>query len=219
MNIYTNYNKCYYNIKCYNNKCYINKCKNNNTKLINNNYYCKNHSILFFNKYIIKIQKIYRAYKSRKILKNIYYKLPQDIQKQILFYINESLYQKKYNRTIRNIINKRTYNIILYFKIKNILTIDLINSVYYLNNKYRSILFFNDIKCLYVYSEELITTLNNYNIYYLSNQEDIILESNNFIINLNYSKLEDIINTIITIYNFRNNYNREINIIKNIDIY
>lgn len=201
------------------NKCCNLKCKNKNILFIKNNYYCKNHIVLNFNKFIIKIQKMYKGYKTRKTLKNIYYKLPQDIQTHILYFINKSIYQKKYNKTIRNIINKKNYDIILHPKIQNKLNINLIKNIYYLTNKYRSILFLNDIKCLYVYGEEIINILHNYVVQLFTDENNFLLESNNIIIDIKDSSVNDIIDTITIIYNFRTNYNKEINIIKNNYIY
>lgn len=194
--------------------CCVLKCKNKKIFFIKNNYYCKNHCTFIFNKNIIKIQKIYRGYYIRKKLKKIYYKLPEDLQKKILFFVNENIYIKKYNNVIRKIINKKTYNIILHFKLKNKLTVDFINKVYYLNNKYRNILYFNTLKCLYVYGDEIIYILHNYIINQFTN-EDTILESNNIIIDLNNTEIKDIIDTITIIHNFRFNFNKESNIIKN----
>jgi hypothetical protein len=197
--------------------CCIIKCKNKNILKINDKYYCKNHSIFFFNKHIIKIQKIFRAYYIKKKLKNIFYKLPEDIQKKILFFVNENIYIKRYNNIIRKIINKKTYNIILHFKLKNKLTIDNIKNIYYLNNKYRNILFLNSIKCLYVYGEEIIYILNNYIFNQFTDDDNLIIESNNIIIDLNYTttNINEIVDTINIIHNFRCNYNKELNIIKN----
>jgi len=46
--------------------------------------FCINHSKLLFNCYINTIQKIYRGYKTRKYLKNIFNRLPRDLQIYIL---------------------------------------------------------------------------------------------------------------------------------------
>lgn len=195
--------------------CCVNKCKNKNILLLKNKYYCKNHSKLFYNKFIIKIQKLFRGYYIRKKIKKIFIKLPNDLQEKILFFVNENLYIKKYNKTIRNIINKKTYNIIFHYQLKNKLTINFIKNIYYLNNKYRNILFLNDVKCLYVYGEIIIDLLHNYVIQQFTNDNPIILESNNFIIDYDNINMKEIIDTISTIHNFRLNYNRENNIIKN----
>ena len=54
------------------------------TFLLCKNLYCVNHARLHYNNIIVIIQKIYRGYKVRKILKNIYFKLPRDLQVHIL---------------------------------------------------------------------------------------------------------------------------------------
>lgn len=41
----------------------------------------------YHNKYAITIQSIYRGYKKRKYLNNIYNKLPDDLQNHILYFI------------------------------------------------------------------------------------------------------------------------------------
>ena len=74
-----------------NNYCIIKKCKKKEFITIKNNCYCKNHCLLNFNKYVIKIQKIFLGHKCRKKLKNIYYNLPIDIQKNILFFLNKTI--------------------------------------------------------------------------------------------------------------------------------
>ena len=197
------------------NICCVKKCKNKNVGLIKNNYFCKNHSIFFFNKTIIKIQKIYRGHFIRKKVKNIFLKLPDDIQKKILFFVNESIYVKRYYKKIRNIINKKTYNVVIYFKFKITISIFLIKHVYYLNNKYRAILFLNDIKCLYVFGEELLYSLNNFIVNQFIDNDEFILQSMNVNIDLTNATIKDIMETICIIYNYRLNYNKEFNIIKN----
>ena len=52
--------------------------------LLCKNLYCVNHSKLLFNHFIVLIQKLYRAYKVRRILNKIYFKLPRDLQIHIL---------------------------------------------------------------------------------------------------------------------------------------
>jgi hypothetical protein len=58
-------------------------------------------------KYAIIIQKYYRAYKNKKILNNIYLKLPDDLQRKIVFHIREEYYYNKYKKSIINIIDNR----------------------------------------------------------------------------------------------------------------
>lgn len=68
--------------------------------------YCNIHSNKVYNKYVIKIQSVYRAYHVRKKL-NIYYKLPRDLQRKILYYVNENIYNKRYNNSVANVIYNR----------------------------------------------------------------------------------------------------------------
>ena len=61
--------------------------------------------------YTTKIQSLWKSYKVRKILKNIYIKLPEEIQKKIIFFIRENFLIKKYHHNvIEKIIYKKTDN-------------------------------------------------------------------------------------------------------------
>ena len=71
---------------------------------------CINHSKLLFNNKINIIQKIYRGYKVRKYLKNIFNKLPRDLQIHILGFNNKSSKKDEINR-INNYLHKITYKI------------------------------------------------------------------------------------------------------------
>ena len=77
-----------------------------------NKLYCKNHSILLYNNNITNIQKIYRGYKIRKYLKNIFNKLPRDLQTHILEFNRKNI---KNNKT--KYVNKQLHNIT--YKINN----------------------------------------------------------------------------------------------------
>lgn len=68
--------------------------------------YCCIHSNKVYNKYVIKIQSVYRAYHVRKKLK-IFNKLPRDLQRNILYYVNENIYNKRYNKSVANVIYNR----------------------------------------------------------------------------------------------------------------
>ena len=73
-------------------------------------------------KYALTIQRYYKGYKIRKILNNIYKKLPCDIQKIIISHIREKYYYKKYINTIGNIVEKKIVskiNLIEYILHKN----------------------------------------------------------------------------------------------------
>jgi predicted small metal-binding protein len=59
------------------------------------------------NDYVIIIQKYYRAYKNKKVLNNIYLKLPDDLQRKIVFHMREEYNYNKYKKAIINIIDNR----------------------------------------------------------------------------------------------------------------
>lgn len=197
------------------NNCCVGNCRNNkNLFQLQNINYCKNHFLLKFYKYIIIIQKYYKSYRCRKKLNSLFYNLPNDVQKHILFYMNQEIYHKKYIKCLRNIVNKKSNNLLLFYKIKNKLNVNLINNIYYLNNKYMQIMYLNDLKCLYVYGEELITNLHKYFIDYIS---DNLIQTNNYnnhFIDLTNISINNILTTIACIHNFRLKYNRKFNIVK-----
>lgn len=195
------------------NKCRLYNCKKDFFLNIKNINYCKNHTILYFNKYILIIQKYFKGFLCRKKLKNLFYNLPDDIQKKVLYFINKSIYQKRYYNKIKNIIEKKIITIENESK-KSYTKLETISNLYYLINKYRIILEINNLKYLYVYGEELIHYLNNYVLNEL--QGNNISNSINLLYNLNMEneKIENIIYTISQIYEFTNNYNNEVNIIK-----
>lgn len=141
--IYNKNNKKHYRCK----NCYYKSIKYfdiKNTKLCWNHYnkYCKS--------YIINIQKIYRGYKCRKYINNIYKNLPCDIQNKIKFYINVDYKYNRYCKTIYKLLLKRfklyytlynKYNILSYIDNDYYLdfmndNFDSIDNVYYLYNKY-----------------------------------------------------------------------------------
>jgi hypothetical protein len=198
--------------------------------------YCCIHNDLVYNKYIIKIQSVYRSYNIRKKLKinsiikiqsvyrsyhirkklKIFNKLPRDLQRKILWYVNEDIYIKHYNNSIANIIYNKHKNFH-----KNVEYTEILNARY---NTY-----YFDFNKLYNYKNGLppnyelslndITLINFlyelYNIIKLTIKykscinRDILMKSNNisFFFNLN-----DIIiisssyNEFYNIISFINNY-------------
>ena len=133
------------------------RCKILNFNLqIGDNYYCPIHTSFLFKKYIIIIQKIYRGYKCRKKLKNIFYKLPRDIQEIVLDIINEPVYYKRYCLKINNIINNKCKNILHYRTNNDQIHIDSIKYTYYMYNKYNKIMDLNDMKFLYTLCDNFI---------------------------------------------------------------
>ena len=56
--------------------------------------YCYFHYKKMYLKKIIKIQKVYKGYYIRKKLK-IYYNLPRDLQRKIIWHINKDIYSRR----------------------------------------------------------------------------------------------------------------------------
>jgi hypothetical protein len=77
-------------------------CKN---KKCHDNF-CTIHYRLLYTDYAIMIQKIYKGYYIRKKLK-IYYNLPRDLQRKIIWHINSDLYLRYYNSSVSKIIYRR----------------------------------------------------------------------------------------------------------------
>ena len=165
-----------------------NKCKNNkNLYLYKNKYYCINHSKLFFNNYVIIIQKIYKGYRTRKKLKNLYYNLPSDIQNIIIYYINLPIYYRKYYNSLGKLIYNNTNKFVMYKHYNEKINIDYIIKSYKLYNKYNCILNINNLKILFTYAEEIKHILHN--IFYM--EINNISDFNNFMYTNN--DLENII--------------------------
>lgn len=100
--------------------CYI--CNKNKDPIfcLSGKLLCVNHSKILFNEKITIIQKIYRGYKMRRYLKNIFNRLPRDLQIHILdyniknnksIYINKNLYKICYK--INSFVNIRAHTITL----------------------------------------------------------------------------------------------------------
>lgn len=82
------------------------KCKKNFSFVCNTTKLCPIHAAIYANKYIVLIQKIYRAYHSRKYLQK-FKNMPRDIQCHILFYMREPHYIENYNKSLRKILSRR----------------------------------------------------------------------------------------------------------------
>jgi hypothetical protein len=157
--------------------------------------YCKKHYLYFFNKHALIIQKNYRKYITNKKLRNIFYKLPNDLQKYVLYFMNIDIYYKNYKKKINNIIIKRSAPYFFYkfynikFKLFNIA------EIYYLIFKYNKVINFNILKYFYTISFDIKNILIYINI---GNIEDIlfILDSTGENI-INYINFEGITYPII----------------------
>ena len=87
-------------------------CRNKFTCIIDNRRYCHIHAKILINKSaVITIQKSWRGYKSRKRMTHIYIKLPDELQRKIIFYMREGdLIKKHHHDIIYNILKKRMNN-------------------------------------------------------------------------------------------------------------
>lgn len=93
------------------------QCKNKNNRVCSkkqkklyiykNKHICSFHYIYNNNNDAILIQSYYRGYKQRKLLKNIYKKLPDDIQYKIINLVREEYNYKKYLKNIEKVLIKK----------------------------------------------------------------------------------------------------------------
>jgi hypothetical protein len=157
------------------------------TFLLCKNLYCTNHARLQYNNIIVTIQKIYRGYKVRKILTNIYFKLPRDLQVHILSFnsikINKTG-EKDYLKP-KNIIKEATIKISDFHNLSATkITLTEINDMlttlikyktyidikwfnyykYYFNNIYSILLLLSEVYDLPYTFAYLVSIINN-NIY------------------------------------------------------
>jgi len=62
---------------------------------------------MIYNCFVILIQKCYRGYKNRQKLNNLFKPLSRDLQCLILYYLKETYYIDKYNKSISNVLSCR----------------------------------------------------------------------------------------------------------------
>lgn len=152
--------------------------------LLCKNFYCSNHAKICYSPQIVIIQKIYRGYKVRRILNNIYFKLPRDLQAHILSFnaIKTNISNKKEYLEIANIIALATHKINDFHNLSaNKITLHEINNIleilikykayisnkwfnyykYYFNNIYSIILVLCEVHDLPYTFAHLISIINN----------------------------------------------------------
>jgi hypothetical protein len=152
--------------------------------LLCKNFYCSNHAKICYSPQIVIIQKIYRGYKVRRILNNIYFKLPRDLQAHILSFnaIKTNMSNKKDYLEIANIIALATHKINDFHNLSaNKITLHEINTIliilikykkyitskwfnyykYYFNNIYSIILVLCEVHDLPYTFVHLISIINN----------------------------------------------------------
>ena len=158
-------------------------CKNRQKVFLNINKIrtCNFHiKTLYINK-IIKIQKIYKGFRARKKLNNIYKNLPNDLQYLIKYFMNIHLYEKRKEDKIKIIINRNISSF-------NIEMINLFN--------------FNSIYLdQFLKYEDFI--LNNY--YKFSKYNNYINKD----IKTNFYKIDFIINNYVNHIKYFNDYNSD----------
>jgi hypothetical protein len=152
--------------------------------LLCKNFYCSNHAKIHYSQQIVIIQKIYRGRKVRRVLNNIYFKLPRDLQAHILSFnaietnkIKENDYLK-----IAAIISEATHKIsdfhnlsahkitlqelsnmlVILIKYKAYITSKWFNYYkYYFNNIYSIILVLCEVQDLPYTFAHLVSIINN----------------------------------------------------------
>lgn len=191
-------------------------CKNKSIIIIKQKNICLKHFNIYYKKYILLIQKVYKGYKCRKKIKTIFYDLPRDIQKIVLYYINLPIYYRRYYNKLQDII----YNKSNYLFTNNKFNINNIIKSYNLYNKYYIILNLNFLKYSYVLAKDILCQLNN-DLYYVINNYHITniihnyLFLDNNLINIdNEYDTNNIIDTIIILTKFIKIYEKKYNIIK-----
>lgn len=213
--VYCNKNKCKYT----NNKKRI--CKKECSIIVANKSYCSNHSKLLFNQSVTIIQKCFKGYRTRKKLKNLFYNLPDDLQKKIIYYINEPIYYKKYcmnlNSVIRNksikILNIRTNRILRNDTDK--LNINYITTCYKLFNKYSMILYLNELKYLYALSDEFLYIANHMLFTHFDIETiNYIIDNEIFeLIDLKNNNMDEYLNMIVVLNKYKTMYQTYYNIV------
>ena len=120
------------------------------------------------------IQKIYKGYRARKALNNIYKKLPDDIQSYIVHkYFREDFYNKKFNNNLSLVINEKICKQLtilngqmtnnrdnfLEFVLKNE---DIFTNVCYLINKYYDLIEFDYIYMMKILVQDFRYLIRSY---------------------------------------------------------
>ena len=82
------------------------RCRNSFSFICNKVRVCYVHASKTYLKYVLTIQKVYKAYHCRKYVR-LLARLPCDIQERILFYMREHLYNARRNQCIKKILCKK----------------------------------------------------------------------------------------------------------------
>lgn len=87
------------------------RCRNSFSFICNKTRVCTIHAYKTYLKYVLTIQKVYKAYRCRKYVR-LLARLPCDIQERILFYMREHLYNARRNQCIKKILCKKVDTLI-----------------------------------------------------------------------------------------------------------
>ena len=151
-------------IRC---RCKTNKnlvCKKKGIFEIQDKLYCSIHANKLFKFNIIKIQKVYRGYKIRKLLNKIYYNLPLDLQRKILFHVRENHLLKNYYKVIDKIIVNKLNNLFNY------------NVIFDIGNLYQNISSYEDILFNMLFDDSNSNRKNLVIILYLFNKYNLVIK-------------------------------------------
>jgi hypothetical protein len=151
-------------------------------------------------KYVLIIQKVYRGHKQRKLVKNIYSKLPCVIQEKILDYVRRDFYYTKYVNTLGSIVEKKLFIVKALIEC-NLHTINtcnavVMNSIY--TNLHTNSSIINDTIKLYIKYYELLK--NNYK-FDLTIMRHLFYSLSVALIKLHYSNYQEHYKLIYISYN------------------
>ena len=205
-----NCTRCQFKNLTNNNIC---KHKSKNVYYIFDKKSCLFHYNYYGKLYATNIQRIYRGYKCRKCLNNVYNRLPDDLQNIVKFYINQDLHYKKYLKKIWDIVLLKI--------------LDFIYRMALYTNRYNTFLFQLRGDALiefgnFIY-EERDNILYNFNLYFkyedvLNNKNikatntlpagSILVKNYSSVISHNLKKYKDLLNTSLYYYEqIINNHN------------
>lgn len=141
---------------------------------------CTLHLKIECNIYAIKIQSIYRSFYIRKKLK-IFYKLPRELQRVIIWNMNKDIYQKHFNSTISKLIILKIKN--FYNQYQHILNIYSSHNFEFESNEFLEhlnyiIKIIRKYNCIINFNNNSISNI----IYRIKNYMSIIYYNKNFII-------------------------------------
>ena len=205
-------------LKCSRFKFNNKKCHKDSFMVIKNNSYCLNHSLLLYNKYVLIIQKNYRGHRGRRYLRNIFYKLPPELQELVIYYINDNHYKKKYLYRLTHTVINNTFNLHNYKNSDEKLSIKYLYNCYKLYYKYHLIVPINYLKHAYILAHQILSLCD-----ILLNPDEMVLTHSYYIfekillLNLDENEISNLVNMIYkfsSIYSlnnqlyYRNQYNQ-----------